>query len=111
MFESTKTTSSVAHCSADLADEMLGGAIPTEGKYGYRLIDNKLVPISFLDRIEYHLVSTADSTTFDPTKVFTAKSMIRAEFWESLDTDEQEVLPACLFLMIDEGRITFTFPG
>ena len=105
MLQVTKTTH-VAYCSADLADEMLGGAIPPEGQYGYRLIDNKLVPISLLDRIEYHLISSA----FDATKVLTAQKMVREAFWEALDSDEQEVLPACLFQLIDEGRITFTFP-
>ena len=98
-------TTHVAYCSADLADEMLGIEVP-EGQHGYRLIDNKLVPISLLDRIEYHLVST----TFDATKVYTAQKMVKEAFWEALDIAEQEALPACLFLLIDEGRITFTFP-
>ena len=104
MLQVTKTTH-IAYCSADLADEMLGIEVP-EGQHGYRLIDDKLVPISFLDRIEYHLVST----TFDATKVYTAQKMVNEAFWQALDIAEQEALPACLFLLIDEGRITFTFP-
>lgn len=102
---SNKSNQSVAYCGVEFTEEIYGHQIP-EDRYGYRLIGGKFVPISFLERIEDHL----GCTTFNACCVFSPRKMVRKKFWNSLFPDEQEILPACLFQLIGEGRITFTFP-
>jgi hypothetical protein len=97
---------SIAYCSIECPEELYSHDIP-EYKYGYRLIGKQLVPIRFLSRLEDHL----GCTTFDACCVISPRAMVGESFWEELDAEEQEVLPACLFLLIDEGRITFTVPA
>lgn len=97
--------SSVAYCSFDFPEELRNDDIP-EYQYGYRLIGERLVPLSLLRRIESHM----DDVTLDALSVFSAEQMVGEVFWKGLNVVEQEVLPVCLLLLIDEGRITFALP-
>jgi hypothetical protein len=96
---------SIAYCSFECPEELYSHDIP-EYKYGYRLIGKQFVSIGFLRRIEAHL----GDTTFDAYCVLSPREMVGEAYWQRLDVEEQEVLPACLFLLIDEGRITFALP-
>jgi hypothetical protein len=97
--------STIAYCSVESPEELYSLDIP-EDRYGYRQISDKFVPISLLERIEYHLIDRI----FDACSVLSPHEMVRKEFWESLSEGEKDILPACLFQFIGEGRITFTVP-
>lgn len=100
---SFSNNSTIAYCSVESPEELYSLEVP-EDQYGYRLIGGKLVSISLLERIEYHRIDRV----FDACSVLSPHKMVRKEFWESLSEEEQEILPACLFQFIGEGRITFT---
>ena len=102
---SFSNNSTIAYCSIESTEELCSHEVP-EDQYGYRLIGGKLVSISLLERIEYHLIDRV----FDACSVLSPHEMVRKEFGESLSEDEQDILPACLFQLISEGRITFTVP-
>lgn len=103
MFDSTVNT--IAPCNTDFAEEIYGHDIP-EGRYSYRLLGDHLVPLAFLNRLETHLLDA----TFDACTVFSAPEMVSEAFYQGLSPAAQAALPACLFQLIGEGRIAFTFP-
>lgn len=67
--------------------------------YGYFLVDDKLVPKSFVDRIFDHLCGI----TFQYGYVWSAEMILGEEFWSTLDEFEQSVAGACLLIIIENG--------
>lgn len=103
MFDSTVNT--IAPCNTTFAEEIYGHDIP-EDRYGYLLLGGNLVPLHFLNRLETHLLDA----TFDATTVYSPRDMVGEAFYQGLSPAAQAALPACLFQLIGEGRIAFTFP-
>lgn len=103
MFDSTVNT--IAPCNTTFAEAIYGHDIP-EGRYGYRLLGDRLVPLSFLRDVEIEVFMT----TFDATTVYSPRDMVGEAFYQGLSPAEQAALPASLFQLIGEGRIAFTFP-
>jgi hypothetical protein len=95
----------IAYCNVEIAEEFYGIKIQ-KGRYGYCIIDGKLVPLSLLSRINDHLCGVI----FDAEDVLSPREMVGKKFWKSLSKDEQDILPACLFQLIAEGFISFNFP-
>lgn len=67
--------------------------------YGYFLIDDKLVPKSFVSRINNRLCEI----TFGYGYVWSIETLLGEEFWSSLDDFEQSVAGACLLIIIENG--------
>lgn len=67
--------------------------------YGYFLVDDKLVPKSFVTRIYCRL----SNITFDYGYVWSIEELLGKTFWSSLDAFEQSVAGACLLIIIENG--------
>lgn len=75
-------------------------------KFGYVLINDRLVPFSLLNRLEDHL----GSTVFSYDKIWSPREMCGETFWSTLDEDERGLLGHCFLILIEQGRIALTFP-
>ncbi|MBA4055384.1 MAG: hypothetical protein C0490_11780 [Marivirga sp.] len=88
--------------SADLNPRILGQLIDDyrEGDvYGYFLIDNKLVPKSFLMRLYECLCDI----TFDYGDIWSVEELLGNEFWSSLNDLERSVAGACVLIIFENG--------
>lgn len=73
------------------------------------LIENILVPTSFLDELAEHLMPW--NHVFENDDLLTAREMVGECFWAGLSTNERTVLGACLLILIEQGRVVLDFPA
>jgi hypothetical protein len=75
------------------------GQFSREGKYGYVLVNDHLVPFSFISRLKDEL----EDVFFEYNEVHPLDDSFSDEFLASLDSVERKVLGACMLLLIEEG--------
>ena len=74
-------------------------------EYGYTIINDCLVPDSFLDRIEFDLAFSV----INYGEVLSPRDLLGEETWLDFDDNEREVLAPCILLLIEDGRIELNF--
>jgi hypothetical protein len=67
--------------------------------YGYFLVDDRLVPYSFFDRLFNHLMDN----NFEYGEVISINEICGLEFLESLTADEYHVLGPCILMILESG--------
>lgn len=72
---------------------------------GFSIIDDMIVPISFVDRLSFHL----DLKTIIYGDVISPRRLCGDEFFNSLTDEERQVLASCILLLIEDGRIALNF--
>lgn len=77
----------------------LEGQFTREGKYGYVLVNDHLVPFSFISRLRDEL----ENIFFEYDEVHPLDDSFSDEFLASLDIVERKVLGACMLLLIEKG--------
>lgn len=75
------------------------GQFTRKGKYGYVLVNDHLVPFSFISRLKAEL----EDTYFEYNEVHPLDDSFSDEFLASLDIVERKVLGACTLFLIEEG--------
>lgn len=70
---------------------------------GYLLMQQKLIPLSFLDLIEVQL----KSMPLVYGDILSAESLFNAEFLDLLEADEREVLMPVVKELIEQGKVPF----
>ena len=75
------------------------GQFSREGKYGYVLVNDHLVPFSFISRLKDEL----EDVFFEYDEVHALEDSFSDEFLASLDIVERKVLGACTLFLIEEG--------
>lgn len=72
-------------------------------RVGYFLIDNHLIPCSFIDRLFGHIALL----TLDYRDVTSVEKICGEEFWKSLKEHEREVVGLCLMMYVESGYSRF----
>ena len=96
------------HKSVDLDSHKIADAvkkIPPAGYCGYILVNNRLVPYSFLNKMEYYL----DPMYFDYGDVLSPIEILGLVL-EEFTNDERAVAAECFLILIDQGRVHINFP-
>lgn len=94
--------SSSKYPSADLDPFVLQQLIPNynpNDDYGYYLVDDHLVPYTFLGRLFDHLASN----NFEYGEVLSIDEICGPDFLESLTADEYHVLGTCILMILESG--------
>jgi hypothetical protein len=65
---------------------------------GYFLVEDTLVPYSFLERLDDHL----SNNNFTYGCVLTLEEICGEEFWNSLKSVERKVLGACILMLMED---------
>ena len=68
-------------------------------KCGYVLVNKRLVPYPFLDRLKTEL----DGINFQYGFVLNERVLFKDAFLKTLDSDEREVLMPCVLILIERG--------
>jgi hypothetical protein len=92
------------NCNRDVVAELVGGDFP-EDHFGYVLIDDHIVPNSF---IEFVADAVCD-TTFPYGAVFSIRDYVTEPLFECLDQEERQVLGGVIMLLIQQGRVAISF--
>ena len=85
-----------------MANDVLGQQIDDfqEGDvYGYFLIEEKLVPKSFVIKLYHHLCDIS----FEYGDIWSVQELLGNDFWLSLNDDERSVAGACVLIIIENG--------
>lgn len=82
----------------------LEGQFTAEGTYGYVLVNDHLVPYSFISR----MANEIHGRIFEYDKVHSLVEIFGEEFLASLNSTEREVLGACMLLLIEKGDFCLT---
>jgi hypothetical protein len=69
------------------------------------LINNHLVPYSFLDELEQRFFDA----TFDHDQVISIRAIVGDEYLQGLSNAERKVLGGCVLLLIEQSRIAIDF--
>lgn len=83
------------------------GVKDSDEYFNYSIINDRLVPNSFLDRIALHL----SDKSLKYGEVLSPRRLCGDDFFFSLTNDERQVLGPCILLLIGVGLVTMTFPG
>jgi hypothetical protein len=94
------------NCNRDAVAELVGSDFP-EGHFGFVLIDDHVVPNSFIDFVADALCDT----TFPYGAVFSVRDYVTEPLFECLDEDERQVLGGVIMLLIEQGRVAVEFPS
>jgi hypothetical protein len=103
-----KITSKVytsVNCNRDVVAELVGDAVP-DGHFSFVLIDDHIVPNSFIDFV----ADAVCDTTFPYGSVFSVRDYMTAPLYECLDEEEHQVLGGVIMLLIEQGRVAIEFP-
>ena len=90
-------------CNGDLVSTC-GGYDPKEN-FGFVLIDDHIVPNSFVDFI----ADALSDTIFYYGEVLPIRDYVPDDLWANLDTDERAVLGPVIVLLIEQGRVVIKF--
>lgn len=79
----------------------LEGQFRADGKYGYVLVSDHLVPYSFINRLEGQL----GGMVFEYDEVHALEEIFDADFLLSLSSKERKLIGPCLLLLIEKGGL------
>ena len=75
------------------------GLFDPKKTYGYALINDLIVPYSFIDRVREKVLETV----FVYDEIFSMSEIFDRSFIESLSEVERSVLPSCMMFLIEDG--------
>ena len=101
------STSCNADYIADMAEEAAANGYKAvlPDKCGYILVAQRLVPWTFLSRLQGEL----DGHQFEYGAVLSETTVFRAGFMQSLTADERDVLMPCVLVLIERGDFGLNF--
>jgi hypothetical protein len=77
------------------------------GKSGFVLIDDKLVPYSFIYRVYLAAEGNCQSCAYDT--VYSVKEWIDEDLWKEFTDQEKKVIGPCLLILMEMGKIRLHF--